>query len=253
VLLPPALDQQPSQNSSFVKNFTPTTEGDRANRESAAGRNAREHGRCLREPRYRVGLARSLHNPPEPKRDNGPQVGGVRQLWVPCGRCGARITVSSKRCDPPPVLAPDGPRMAHTRVGLTLSQDVASDALLAMLKQLAALPPPGGQTIRKASHIAQLAAWSSVEACTVMWLRAASSTLKLHKERHVERWEDISGRGNHAFACSGQRAPTYVRVPPLPTLPPRRRRVQRHRPNSARRHAADPASLAIFGCRWRML
>ena len=96
-----------------------TTEGDRANRESAAGRNAREHGRCLREPRYRVGLARSLHNPPEPKRDNGPQVGGVRQLWVPCGRCGARITVSSKRCDPPPVLAPDGPRMAHTRAGLT--------------------------------------------------------------------------------------------------------------------------------------
>lgn len=89
---------------------------------------------------------------------------------------------------------------------------MASDALLAMLKQLAALPPPGGQTIRKASHIAQLAAWSSVEACTVMWLRAAPSTLKLDKGRNVERWEDISGRDNHAFACSGQRAPTYIQV-----------------------------------------
>lgn len=91
-----------------------------------------------------------------------------------------------------------------------------------MLKQLAALPPPGGQTIRKASHIAQLAAWSSVEACTVMWLRAAPSTLKLDKGRNVERWEDISGRDNHAFACSGQRAPTYVRArpPPLPPPPP---------------------------------
>ena len=97
---------------------------------------------------------------------------------------------------------------------------MASDALLAMLKQLAALPPPGGQTIRKASHIAQLAAWSSVEACTVMWLRAAPSTLKLDKGRNVERWEDISGRDNHAFACSGQRAPTYVRARPQPPPPP---------------------------------
>jgi len=88
--------------------------------------------------------------------------------------------------------------------------EVASDALLAVLSQLAVLPLPSKQRLDSASRIAQYGAWTSVEACTVMWLRAAPNTLKLLPGRRVERWEDISGRGHHAIACRGERMPEYV-------------------------------------------
>jgi len=88
--------------------------------------------------------------------------------------------------------------------------EVAADALLAVLNQLAVLPLPAKQRLANASRIVQLGAWTAVEACTVMWLRAAPNTLKLLPGRRVSRWEDISGNGNHAFARRGERAPEFV-------------------------------------------
>ena len=79
-----------------------------------------------------------------------------------------------------------------------------------MLKQLAALPLAQRTPLNGASRIAQLSAWTSVEACTVLWLRAAPTTIRMQAQRRVERWEDISGRGNHAFACRGERMPEFV-------------------------------------------
>jgi len=44
-----------------------------------------------------------------------------------------------------------------------------------------------------------------------MWLRAAPGTMRLQRcQRRVDRWEDISGKGNHAFACRGERSPEFV-------------------------------------------
>ena len=123
-------------------------------------------------------------------------------------RCALRAhvrTIGSRVRRPPPDL----PAMCN--------QDVASDTLLAVLEQLAVLPLPQ-RTPLTGSRIAQLGLWSSVEACTVLWLRAAPSSVRLvpggdnpHSPQRVKRWDDISGNGNHVTSFSFDRMPDFVR------------------------------------------
>jgi len=94
--------------------------------------------------------------------------------------------------------------------------EVASDALLVVLNKMSVLPLPQVKCLRAVSRISELGKWRSVEACTVLWLRAARAAVTImevpchgRQRKRVSRWEDISGSGHHVSATEITRMPEY--------------------------------------------
>lgn len=95
-------------------------------------------------------------------------------------------------------------------VSLTLrdvAAEIASRDLLAVLTRLHCFPLP--QMMKGRSRIAALHMWGSVESHTVTWLRASASLVERDAAGRVVCWDDLSGRGNQAFAEEVEARPCF--------------------------------------------
>ena len=118
------------------------------------------------------------------------------------------------------------PRTSRMITTVPRTQEVAADALVLILENLAVLPLPQPLYSWSSSRIVQLGSWTNVEAATCLWLRAAPNALKLvspeefrRGPKRVSRWDDISGHGNHASQMRFERALEFTGHRVLETLP----------------------------------
>ena len=109
------------------------------------------------------------------------------------------------------------PRTSRMITTVPRTQEVAADALVLILENLAILPLPQPLYSWSSSRIVQLGSWTNVEAATCLWLRAAPNALKLvspedfrRGPKRVSRWDDISGHGNHASQMRFERMPEFI-------------------------------------------